>query len=166
MDLTPLRLSPLGLVHTVVSVVAIVTAVVAIVRDREITPRTGAGRFYLWALVLTCVTGLPIFRHGSIQPPHLLGVLILATIAVAMLAGRKRAFGRGSPYVETIGYSATVFFLSISTVTETLTRLPPTSPILASPEAPAFKPLYLGLLVLFVAAAAWQARKLRAVAAA
>lgn len=165
MDLTPLKLTPLGLVHTILSVITIVAAVVAIVRDREITPRTGTGRFYLWTLVLTCITGLPIFRHGGIQPPHILGVVILATIAIAMLAGRRRAFGGFSPYVETIGYSATVFFLSISTVTETLTRLPPAGPILASPEAPAFKPLYLALLVLFVAAAVWQARKLRAATA-
>jgi hypothetical protein len=166
LDLTPLKLTPLGLVHTILSVITIVAAIVAIVRDREITPRTGAGRFYLWTLVLTCLTGLPIFRKGGIQPPHILGVLILVTIAIAMLAGRKRAFGGYSTYVETIGYSATVFFLSISTVTETLTRLPPASPILANPDAPAFKPLYLGLIILFIAAAVWQWRKLRASAVA
>lgn len=37
MDLTPLRLTPLGLVHTIVSVITIAAAVVAIVRDHQIT---------------------------------------------------------------------------------------------------------------------------------
>jgi len=30
-----------------------------------------------------------------------------------------------------------------------LTRLPPSAPVVASPEAPVFKILYLGLIILF-----------------
>ena len=52
----------------------------------------------------------------------------------------------------------------ISTVTETLTRLPPSAPIVASTEAPIFKTLYLGLLIQFVIGVALQRRKLRLVA--
>jgi hypothetical protein len=57
---------------------------------------------------------------------------------------------------------ATVFFLGIATVTETLTRLPPSDPVIASPDAPIFKILYLALLILFPIGAALQIRKLRA----
>jgi uncharacterized membrane protein len=163
MDLTPLHLTPLGLLHTILSVIAVVAAIAALIRDKEISPQSGIGRIYIWTLVLTCLTGLPIFRHGGIGPPHVLGVLILATLAVAAIAGRTRLFGRFAAYVRTVAYSATVFFLSISTVTETLTRLPPSDPVVASPDAPIFKILYLALLILFLIGAVLQIRTLRAV---
>jgi len=162
MDLTPFHLTPLGLLHTILSVIVVVAAIAALIRDKEISPQSGIGQIYIWTLVLTCLTGLPIFRHGGIQPPHVLGVLILATLAVAAIAGRTQLFGRFAPYVRTVAYSATVFFLSISTVTETLTRLPPSDPVVASPDAPIFKMLYLALLILFLLGIAMQIRKLRA----
>ena len=57
---------------------------------------------------------------------------------------------------------ATVFFPGIATVTETLTRLPPSDPVVASPDAPIFKIHYLALLILFLIGAALQIRKPRA----
>ena len=107
----------------------------------------------------TCVTGLPIFRHGTIGPPPILGVLTLGTFAVAALARKTRVFGRLSGYVETISYSVTLLFLGISTVTETLTRVPPGAPVVASPAAPLFTPLYLGLLILFLIGVTLQIRR-------
>jgi len=68
---------------------------------------------------------------------------------------------RGDRANETIGYSATVFFLSISTVTEMLTRLPPSAPVVAGPEAPIFKILYLGVLILFLICVTVQVRRQR-----
>ncbi len=49
----------------------------------------------------------------------------------------------------------------IPTVTETLTRVPPSAPWVASPEAPIFPPLYTVLLVLFLIGAFLQVRRLR-----
>jgi len=80
---------------------------------------------------------------------------------VAAAASKTGVFGRFSAYVQTVSYSATVFFLSISTVTETLTRLPPSAPVVASPEAPVFKILYLGLIILFLIGVTLQMRALR-----
>jgi hypothetical protein len=82
--------------------------------------------------------------------------------ALAFVAGRTAAFGRVSARVETISYWITLLLLGISTVTETLTRLPPSAPLVASPEAPVLKVLYLGLLVLFVIGVTRQLRRLRA----
>jgi hypothetical protein len=163
--LTPFKLTPLGLVHTLVSLVAVVTAFVALYRDKGISPRTPIGRAYLASLLITTLTGFPIFRHGSAGPPHVLGVVTLVVLAVAALAGRTRFFGRASACVESVSYSATVFLLMIPTVTETLTRVPPSMPWVASPEAPIFPPLYSVLLVLFLIGASYQVRRLRAAAA-
>jgi len=57
-----------------------------------------------------------------------------------------------------------LLFLGISTVTETLTRVPPGAPIVAGPDAPIFKPLYLVLLVLFLVGVTMQIRRLRTAA--
>jgi len=89
------------------------------------------------------------------------GVLTLATFAVAAIAAKTRALGRLSAYIETVSYAVTLLFLGISTVTETLTRVPPSAPIVASPAAPIFKSLYLGLLILFLIGVTLQVRRLR-----
>jgi hypothetical protein len=88
--------------------------------------------------------------------------LIVLLLALAALAGKTRVFGGASAYVETLSYSATVLLLMIPTVTETLTRVPPSAPWVASPEAAVFPPLYSALLVLFLAGAVYQVRRLRA----
>ncbi len=143
-------LTSLGVFHTILSLVAVAAAITALVKERGVSPTSRVGRVYIWSLVATCVTGLPISRRGAIGPPHILGVLTLATFAVAAIARKTGVFGRLSAYVETVSYSVTLLFLGISTVTETLTRVPPSAPFVASPEAAIFKPLYLGLIVLFL----------------
>jgi hypothetical protein len=159
-------LTPLGVFHTILSLVAVAAAITALVKERGVSPTSRVGRFYIWSLVATCVTGLPIARRGAIGPPHILGVLTLATFAVAAIARKTGVFGRLSAYVATVSYSVTLLFLGISTVTETLTRMPPSAPLVASPEATIFKPLYLGLLVLFLIHVTLQIKKLRTTVAA
>ena len=158
--LTPFNLTPLGLFHTLVSLVALVAMFVALYRDKAISPRTPIGRFYLWTLWITTLTGFPIFRHGKIMPPHILGVLTVLVLVVAFLAGKRR-FGGASVYVETISYSTTVLFMLIPTVTETLTRVPPSAPWVASPDEPIFPVLYGVLFVLVGILMASQVRQLR-----
>jgi hypothetical protein len=68
--LTPFQLTPLGLFHTLVSLVCVVAAFLALARYREISPRTRLGQVYLGTLVITTLTGFPIFRHGKAGPAH------------------------------------------------------------------------------------------------
>jgi len=156
-----MNLTPLGIFHTLVSLVAVVSAFVALFKDKQISPRTGIGRIYLLSLLITTLTGFPIFRHGSFGPPHVLGVITLIVLAVAAAADKLRLFGRASVYVQTISYSATVLLLMIPAVTETLTRVPPSAPLVASPEAPILQVFNLVLLGLFLTGVALQVRKLR-----
>lgn len=160
--LTAFELTPLGLFHTLVSIVAVIAAFVAIYKDGGISPHTQIGRTYLVTLLITTLTGFPIFRSGVVTPAHILGVVTLVVLAAAAVAGFTKVFGRASVYVETVSYSFTVFLLMIPAVTETLTRVPPGDPWLAGPEAPIFPPLYTALLVAFLAGATIQVRRLRA----
>jgi len=45
-------------------------------------------------------------------------------LAVACVAGYTKLYGRLSPYIETVSYSATFLFHLIPGITETTTRLP------------------------------------------
>ena len=156
-----MSLTPLGTFHTAVSVLAVILAFVALFKDRKISPLTGFGRAYLVALWITTLTGFPIFRHGTIGPPHILGAVTVGVLLLAAIAGKTRVFGRAAAYVETLCYSSTVFFLMIPAFTETLTRLPVEAPIAASPEAPLLQAINLVLVGLLLAGASVQVRGLR-----
>src|SRR5437867_10845733 len=142
-----LGLSTLGLIHTAISLVALATGFILIVRDRAISPRARFGQMYLVATLLTAVTALGIFRHGGFGPPHALAVLTLVALAVGTVAARSHVFGWASRYVQAASYSATILFHKIPAVTESWTRLPPGAPLATSQDAPLLQGVQLGLLV-------------------
>src|SRR5499427_7863287 len=113
-----LGLSTLGLIHTAISLVALVTGFILIVRDRSISPNARLGPTYLVATLLTAATALGIFRHGGFGPPHALAILTLGALALGWIATYMRIFGRASPYVEAVCYSATYLFLHVPAFTE------------------------------------------------
>lgn len=159
-ELTTFKLTPLGLFHTLVSIACVGLAFVALYADHGITPHTSIGFAYLASLWITTLTGFPIFRRGKIGPPHVLGVIVVITLVVAALAGATSVFGRFSLQVETVSYSLTVLLLMIPTLTETLTRVPPGAPWVASPDAPVFRGIYSVLFVLFLIGVTLQLRSL------
>lgn len=157
-------LSPFGIFHTVISLVALGAGIRAFVRDKAISPATGAGLVYIGMTILSCLTGFFIFEHGGFGKPHALGILTLLTLAVAAVAGFTGLFGRAGPAVATVAYSLTFFFHLIPAMTETGTRLPAGAPLFASPEAPALLALTGLFFVVFLIGAWLQVRRLRAAA--
>ena len=155
-------LTPLGLAHTAISLVALVAGIAALVRFGEIPARHALGRTYVWATVLTCLTGFGIFRHGGFGAPHALGVFTLLVLAVAALAGRTGIFGRASRYVETIAYSVTLFFHMIPGVTETFTRFPIGAPLFTGPDDPALQKVFGVFFLILLIGCTLQVRRLRA----
>jgi len=152
--LTPFHLTPLGTFHTAISLIAVVAGVIAFVRDKEISPKNLVGRIYVTTTVITCLTGFGIFQHGGFGKPHVLGV--------AAVAGNSRLFGRASPYVETISYSATFLFHMIPGITETSIRLPLGAPLVANADAPALQVATGVLFAAFLIGATLQVGQLRA----
>lgn len=151
-------LTALGVVHTLISLVAVVAGLVALLRDGRIAPRSALGKAYVITTAMTCVTGFGIFQHGGFGKPHVLGIVTLVVLAAALLAGR---FGRAAPYVETVAMSATFLFHMIPGFTETLTRLPLGAPVFPDAEAPGLQPIAGALFVLFLVGSAWQVWRLR-----
>ena len=156
-----LGLTPLGTVHTAISLIAVGSGLIALVRDKAISARNLVGKPYVVTPVLTCLTGFGIFQHGGFGPPHVLGIITLVVLGVAALAGTG-LFGRAAPYVETISYSTTFLFHMIAAITETTTRLPLGAPLLASQDAPELQTATAVLFVAFLIGAALQARRIHA----
>jgi hypothetical protein len=159
--LETLKVTPFGAFHTVIGVVAVVAGLAALVRYVEISPRSLAGKIYIAATILTCLTGFGIFHHGGFGKGHVLGIITLVVLGIACIAGSTNLFGRASRYVETVSYSMTFFFHMIPTVNETATRFPLEAPLATSLEAPGLQAAAGVLFLLFLVGAFLQVRRLR-----
>jgi hypothetical protein len=58
-------LTPLGTLHTAISLVAVVAGFVALARDRQISTGSTSGLIFFWGTVASCLTGFGIFQHGG-----------------------------------------------------------------------------------------------------
>lgn len=157
-----LGLTPLGTFHTAVSLIAVAAGAIALVRDKEISPRNKVGKVYILTTIITCLTGFGIFQHGGFGKGHVLGIITLVVLGIAGVAGTTRLFGRASRYVETVSYSATFLFHMIPAVTETSTRLPVGAPLVTNAEAPVLQAAAGVLFVAFLIGATLQVLRLRA----
>jgi uncharacterized membrane protein len=141
---------PLGWLHTIMGVIALVSGAVTLIRYREITLTTRAGQVYLAATLLTAATALAIFQRGEFGPGHALAIMTLLALLVGLVAAKTNVFGGLSRYVQALGFSATLLFHCVPAITDGLLRLPVGDPILGSIDDPVLKICYLVLLVLFL----------------
>jgi uncharacterized membrane protein len=153
-------LSYLGVIHTLISLVAVFAALLAFVRDKGIVPDSTLGRTYIWTTVFTCLTGFGIFQHGGFGKPHVLGIITLLVLLLAWWADQRK-FGSKSAAVSTVSYSLTFLFHMIPAVTESTTRLPLGAPLLANAEAPQLKTITGVLFLLFLIGVTLQLRRLK-----
>ena len=157
-----LGLTPLGALHTAISLIAIASGVWALVRDKEIVPANRLGKLYLATTALTAATGLAIFEHGGFRIGHTFAVLTLAVVAIGTVAAASQLFGRASRYVQAAFYSSTMLIHLITGSAETLARLPPGAPLVTAANASVFKAIISALALLFLVGLAFQLRWLRA----
>lgn len=155
-------LTYIGVFHTLISLVAVLAGLVALARYQEILPTSLAGRVYVAATVIVCLSGFFIFQHGGFGKPHALAAITLGVLVVAGAARLTRIFGRTAPCVETVSYSLTAFFHTIPGITETVTRLPRSEPLVADPDSPVLQAIFGLLFLVFLIGAFLQVRRLRA----
>jgi uncharacterized membrane protein len=156
-----LGLTPLGTVHTAISLIALAAGFVALWRYKEISTRTVSGRLFIGGTILSCLTGLGIFQHGGFGVPHVLAIVTLVVLGVALATEYLNAFGRLSRHVATVSYSLAFFFHFIPGTVETLTRLPVGAPYLSGPDDPKAQPIIGAFFVLFLIGATLQVLRLR-----
>lgn len=159
--ITPNHLSILGIIHTAISIVAILVAFYALFGSGKIDPATGPGKLYIWLTVLTCVTGFPIMKTGHFTPGHYLAIIILILLPLGVYARTLRIFGKLANYVQVILLSATLFLSLIPAIVETLTRLPISHPIANGPNDPIIQKGLSALALLYFVGVIYQLIKLR-----
>ena len=155
----PNHLSILGIVHTAISILAIIAGLIALFQKGVIDPRSKTGLWYVILTLATCVTGFPIMRTGHFGPAHTLSILVTLLLVVALFS--RKWFGKPGVYSETILMSATFFLSFIPAVNESFTRLPIDHPVAADPSAPIIKMSIMVLLVLYVVGVTVQFWKIR-----
>lgn len=141
-------ISPLGWLHTLGSLPAIPLAAYMLVRHGRIAPETQAGRAYFGFMLLGALTVYPI-AHQPIS-----SIIATVTLVVLLLGygiSRWRTAPRFAKYVETVALSVSVFLLMVTTVSESLRRLPVGHPLVTDLKDPlllgAQGALFLALIV-------------------
>ena len=156
-------LSPLGIAHTLISLLPVAAGLYALARYRRIDAASGAGKLYLAGLTVSVLTSFGLSSTGGINPGHVLGVLaLLAAFGGAWLVPTLSFFGRLRPYLQAFGLSFSFFLLLVPGINETLTRLPAAAPLATGPDDPVVRTVLLGWLVLFVVGFVLQSLGIRA----
>lgn len=140
-------LSTLGIIHTIIGIVAIIFAFAALLRDGVINPQSTNGKYYVILTVITSLLSFGVRKTGDFSPAHLLSVLILIILPIAVFASSINFLGKKAVQVQVVGMTVTLFLSLIPTFVETLTRLPVNSPLAANQEDPILKAT-LGILTL------------------
>ncbi|MBS1530573.1 MAG: hypothetical protein JSU01_09715 [Bacteroidetes bacterium] len=156
----PNHLSVLGIIHTAISVIALIAGFTALYKTGKIDPRNSVGRWYVLLTVITCITGLPIMKTGHLSGGHYLGIMILVLLPLGIYAGR--IFGRAAGYLQLFIMSTTLFLSMVPATIETLTRLPLSQPLATGPNDPLIQKALSGILVIYVVGVAYQMVKHRA----
>ena len=110
------EITPLGWFHTVLGIVALVSGVMTLVKFKEITLKTGLGKIYLLATLITAGTALFIFQHGAFGPGHALAIMTILALFVGTLAATTNLFRGYTRYVQALGYSSTLLFHCVPAV--------------------------------------------------
>ncbi len=155
-----LNISPFGMFHTAIALVAVFFGVLTLIQYGEIGTRTRSGSLYVWLTAATAFTGLFIFRHGGFGAPHVLSIMTLVVLAVAGAAERIGEVGLPR-YVTVLGNSLTLYFHLIPGLTETGTRIPIGDPAFTGPEDPVLRAIVGVGLLLYIAGATLQAMRIR-----
>jgi hypothetical protein len=154
------HLSILGIIHTAISVFALLAAFYALYRSVRIDPATGPGKWYIWLTVITCLTSLPIMKTGHATAGHYVAITILILIPLGVYVRSLRIFGKLADYLQVFFLSTTIFLSCIPAIVETLTRVPISGPIASGPNDPLIQKCMGALVVLYFVGMIYQMVKL------
>ena len=139
----------LGWFHTIMGVIAILTAAYTLYRHRILRASDKLGRAYLVITLVVAGSALAIYNQGGFGVGHILAVLTLTALLVGYLLETLAPFGKWSVYLQTGAYTATVLFHMIPAITDFLRRLPVGDPFVDSLDAPLVQNFHLAFLAVF-----------------
>jgi hypothetical protein len=149
-------LTPLGVFHTAISLIALYTGVWALIRHKEFSLANRLSQVYLLCTFVTAASGLGIFQHGGFGPPHVLSILTILAIVAGAVTEKTLLLGSWSHYFYALCYTTTLLFHSIPGFNESLSRLPPGKPFTTGPDDPRLQPIVGALLLIWVVGLVFQ----------
>lgn len=149
-------LSALGIFHTAIGVIAIISAIVSFVRFGKIDLAKSVGKIYFYFTSVTSLTALGLSRHGGFNPGHVLSLLVIVSVATAYFLFARRTGNTRARYWENFFLSFSFFLSMIPTTNETLTRIPVGHPLASSPADPLVANSLLVILILFIIGSVYQ----------
>jgi len=152
-------LSSLGIFHTIIGVVAIVTAGIDIIRNGKIDLNQLAGKIYFYCTLVTSLTALGLSSVKGVNPGHILALLIVVLISVAYILHAKKKGKNRFRYIENFFLSFSFFLSLIPTVNETFNRIPIKHPLAKGPTDPLIGRTLLFIFILFILGSVLQFRK-------
>jgi uncharacterized membrane protein len=155
-----LGITPFGMFHTAVSLLSLFAGLYGLLRFGDIRYARTSGKTYVLATIVTCVTGLFIFRHGGFNEAHVLSIVTLIVLAVGWSADRAAPDRGARRTIAALAFTLTVFFHFIPGYNETLVRIPVADPFIDGPRDPKLLKLVGATFVLFALYGAFQARRL------
>lgn len=121
-----LNLSTLGSIHTLISLIAIVSGLVDLFRYGKINPNSQTGKLYFLTTIITCFTSFGLSKLGGFNPGHAVAILVLVCLAVGWSTEKKKIkFGKE---IQTLALSFSFFLSLVPATIEVLTRLPVGTP--------------------------------------
>ncbi|MBC6110316.1 hypothetical protein ACFOG5_05945 [Pedobacter fastidiosus] len=154
-------LSNLGIFHTAIGVIAIVSAIASYIKYGKINLAALSGKTYFYCTMITSLTALGISKHGGFNAGHVFSLLIVVLVSVAYFLYQKKQGNNRNRYFENFCLSFSFFLSWIPTVNETFTRIPIGHPLAKAPSDPIIGGTLLFLLIIFVAGSIYQYRKQR-----
>ncbi len=155
-------LSGLGIFHTIIGVIAIVSAIIAFVKHGKIDLRQLTGKIYFYCTLVTSLTSLGLLKHGF-NPGHIFSLFIVILIVIAFYLSEKKSNNQKARYFENFLLSFSFFLSLVPTVNETFTRVPIGHPLAKAPTDPIIAKTLLFFLILFIAGSVYQFRKQRTI---
>ncbi|WP_153795712.1 hypothetical protein [Foetidibacter luteolus] len=152
-------LSNLGIFHTIIGVIAIISAIASFLKFGKISLQHITGKIYFYFTLITSLTALGLSKHGGFNPGHVFALFIVVLILIAYFLYAKKPGNNKARYWENFLFSFSFFLSWVPTINETLTRVPIGHPIAKGPTDPSITKTLLAFLVLFVIGSVYQFRQ-------
>jgi uncharacterized membrane protein len=144
-----LDLFPIGWVHMLASLVAILVSAAILVRPKGTPAHRRRGRVFVGAILVTSLTALFIYRRGVFFFPHWLALVSLAVTATGFAAARFKVPRRFWPHLHLTCMLASVYILIGGGVNEVFLRIDVLHRSAPGLNSPAVGMVHLTVIVLF-----------------
>ena len=157
-------MSTLTLVHTALSIVALVSGVIVVLGLLASKSLDGWTALYLATAVATSATGFG-FASPSFMPSHWVGVVSLVVLAVAILARYVFHLAGTWRWIYAVSAVLGVYFLVFVTIAQAFMKVPALNAMAPTLSEPPFAIAQVVAMVIFILLAIAAARMFRPMAA-